>query len=160
MLALPTSAWWGSGAGSDFPSFVIRDTTQFVMAQYVNIYINYNHTSYVNIGYYVDTLSLNASANILLTTTPTNFNIPSSSAFASGYDGMCLIGLSSMILGSGGSGFTRSLLFNAKTNPISSIENAVFQSGGFYETFLVNYTILCFAEISCPAGLTVNQVTL
>lgn len=63
------------------------------------------------------------SSNALMSS-PTNFNIPiifANSSFA-GYDGNCIIGLMYIYLGGNSpTAYNRSLLFDAHSNPFSSV---------------------------------------
>lgn len=62
-----------------------------------------------------------------LLTSPTNFDIPDMFETSSGgYDGNCVIGLAYIWMGGSNLGFyQRSVLFDAKTNPFSSVQNTL-----------------------------------
>ncbi len=53
---------------------------------YVTIYIDNNHTNFNHIGYFKNDIYINAKSGIFLTNISSNFNIPSSPTFTSGYD--------------------------------------------------------------------------
>jgi len=65
-----------------------------------------------------------------------------------------------MIVASSSNSFVRSLWFNATTNPISDQANDVYQIGGVYENFMVNYTVICLISFACPFNTAVNLTTL
>jgi hypothetical protein len=99
---------------------------------YITIYIDTNRTNFRHIGYFKTDLRLNASSGDFLTTLPNDFNILSSSKYSTGYDEHCVIGINSMIVAASSNNFTRTLWFNATTNPISDKSNDVYETGGVY----------------------------
>jgi hypothetical protein len=134
-------------------------TSAYYNISVVSIAIDLNYSSFYKIGVYYNSFILDSSTNSFLTTQPLNFGIPVDPDFSSGYDGYCIIGIKAMIFAYNSDSFVRTAWFNAKTQPISDIQNDVLQTSGVYERFKINYAVLCIKQMNCGYNMAVNYTT-